>query len=1096
MPQSRCSPESSWTGLYLGDCAQHLNRNDSAYVVSGIVTFWGAKYKNPPTVIFDGGGPYAQGAVASPLMSDGTSGFVTGLRILAGGWHYIGNPIFLCSGEFAVDGEHRSCPTWDEPTCMASGYALITGGHQYFENVTLVKLPVERNPKVTSSNPYTRRIDQTTCGIPDCNGVYECGPWTVDNLITCSVIPYGGQITPPRKGVPRLPHNEGIIKVPNDLLWNCYKPTTGVVDFAHCNKLGFKSVQAKKVFHGALGFGLTGDKPLDVVDTRPTPLLANPLGTRYLDIATTVTCQFSQTVQNPGCGVDSQNIQGDFTYSTTCEVNRYAGTKSITNCVENWTWSVNGDTTYPWGQYAGYYFSSPPSIDKLKLNIFTSSENGALFFVDGAGLGEDAFGHSTSQLGPSDYIARMEDNGGDAGITRTTTVTLTRTTLIIDFREVGSRDLNCPDKPTIANWDSHVKLETHYTNPYTSADIISDVTGLLAQIPLNDDILYPWRFDQYMTVAPQVGYSEMPQGVEPAPTNDCNLFNDGNTGIVNGAIIGTMLPGGYDSFFDFGHETWQSCLDPVSSSYVVVAYGWGAYANTTPGVGGTTIDPTDTVVPKNTTRWTDQIEATGYFPGAWITYDIDKRVVIAQKWAECLIRRPSINYARPCGKDRFSPDEKTAVCILSQDENAKTVTINTTDDGNPSAIRTSVPLFVCGTNTSLDGLWSGTTSDNITYNLTHLIISGQYIPNFGEYGCGQGRFGNILWPNAPAICSVLNITGATSGTPTILDISGNSYLYDGDQISIASVTGFAGINGPWTALVSGNRQQVILSGSSLNGIYSGGGTIISPTSADPYWDDFRPKGNFTTREYNYDFREVSLTPSIRQNLLTWGISNAVTDGTFVQDCLPFNICTPAVVCISPNTGELFTNGKTYPFNVGLTIDETYGTRWQKIVVQSLVDPFWERPSHSCYFDTNTSTNKRWEASKIFNQDDGSCIADDIGGSPPFMVYPHAPMIEAIDTTPTGIPPLQTGSIGCKPISYLIANANPNSYASSQFNICIPPEAVGQQPLAPPFALPNRSVIDINTYLNQLECVCGGGRFTGSYIDNGVTCSGNQIVSPP
>ena len=94
-----------------------------------------------------------------------------------------------------------------------------------------------------------------------------------------------------------------------------------------------------------------------------------------------------------------------------------------------------------------------------------------------------------------------------------------------------------------------------------------------------------------------------------------------------------------------------------------------------------TADATDGVVPPTATQWTQNYGAAptpGYLPhGAWMVYGpqtgvdtlgnpiFDMGCMVAQKWAEIKVVRPSVNFARPCGQDRLAIDSSASRCATS-----------------------------------------------------------------------------------------------------------------------------------------------------------------------------------------------------------------------------------------------------------------------------------------------------------------------------------------------------------------------------------------------------------------------------------------------
>jgi hypothetical protein len=130
------------------------------------------------------------------------------------------------------------------------------------------------------------------------------------------------------------------------------------------------------------------------------------------------------------------------------------------------------------------------------------------------------------------------------------------------------------------------------SEPYSGEDCHADLAALLGEWDLADDALYPWRTDEYCTVAPLVSCDEVAGAVDP----DSGV-TEPNGSPPTGAIRGAPLPAGYRRFFNFRHPNEELREWGVSSGYIAVSKGaW-----------------TPNYLPQNATQWTTVGEARRVF---------------------------------------------------------------------------------------------------------------------------------------------------------------------------------------------------------------------------------------------------------------------------------------------------------------------------------------------------------------------------------------------------------------------------------------------------------------------------------------------------
>jgi len=564
------------------------------------------------------------------------------------------------------------------------------------------------------------------------------------------------------------------------------------------------------------------------------------------------------------------------------------------------------------------------------------------------------------------------------------------------------------------------------------------------------------------------------------------------------------LPHGYHNHYAWTHQTWQACNSVLGGTAYFPAYkgAWSAIGNAG--------DPTDSVVPATATQWTANYDAAFLTPGAWVDYH--NGVMTAQKWAEVQITRPSYNFARPCGADRYAFVENTVRCVSGVVTGATpSVTIDTNALG-ATAIATNDSVLICGTsNTGIDGGWKVTRVDDNNYQLAHRLFK---LPSgyVSTCDCEYGLFGKLRFANAPSICGKVRVADASKTAPIRLTLNEKTWLRDGDKVKVEGAQGNTAANGLWTVLVQ-SPTEILLSGTSGNAPYSGGAIIYDIFGKGEQWNDTDAKGEFTVNQWTFNYRDVGEAarlqaqyincnscshapnpPSIRANQALWGMPSEVIAFACLSGCLPHTTCCPSVIAITPNA-ESWSNGVTYPF-VSITADDRYGARWQAQVKQHVPDLLWTPPHKPCVqaYSDDGEGNITYPQNEIWLEDDGSCHQDGyvLGGDGITQTlvkyYPQRPWVESRCSIPDNAPGLPAGVyMGCLPLKALDTTTAPSGI------VCGPPGQVG---LAIGTANPNTCATPWGLYLRELSCVCGNVRpdFVPVYQADGVACA--QEVPPP
>lgn len=527
-----------------------------------------------------------------------------------------------------------------------------------------------------------------------------------------------------------------------------------------CFKYGFKNVQAGRYWHGQPGYYFNGGWNLyQCTDTCPTyvgyePYTSSASQTKYTSMGGTSTVTWAFV--NPGTG-DLETVTGTVTIDLSVDPTSGVITNGST---------LSGDPDQCCATMTTAD-GAPNAFDVLTM-MFNTPQEWWDYMWNGVA---DSISGDTLTCTDTSFTAVDPDTGiTDFDITWTVTDTsLTISNSVHDgliIFSVSLADDSVSFSYALAPDDSGEYIQTNFTitlsGANTASDVEADVATLLNKWPLNDDALYPWRKDNYVSIAPLVTRNEHPGNISFAgftiftfcgtgssacpsghdcPTDTCAecgggsspciaLSNadgyemvattDPNAALYDGSIIGAPLPAGYQGTFDFNYINYQWCVAGGSlgntcesgsdPSYFYI-HGYGGY-----------ISATDAGVPLNATQWTDNQMAAGLPGGAWMFYNHNPSWTgcgdnascynyapfggcLAQKWAETKMGFPSQNFARPAGMDRFAFDE-TQVYGISATTNG--TGLSTIGPGS------QITLFIipdCAnpalTSGSIGGLWGG-----------------------------------------------------------------------------------------------------------------------------------------------------------------------------------------------------------------------------------------------------------------------------------------------------------------------------------------------------------------------------------------------------
>jgi len=638
---------------------------------------------------------------------------------------------------------------------------------------------------------------------------------------------------------------------------------------------------------------------------------------------------------------------------------------------------------------------------------------------------------------------------------------------------------------TLTNDTYYTKeISSTLSTPYTSQEVYDDSVLLLSKWDLGDDKQLPFRTDSDVTTGPVVFRDEGQAQPTIGVCQDVILYT--------GDIQGLPAPEGIDMVWSPFHRNYCTCdslVNPGCLIHYVRSYGaWSDYR-----------------FPR-ATAWLDNREASSVPQYAFALsnqfYSVPsscnesgpQKLFTNEQWlckyAEIILPKPSINFFRPCGLDRFQVNPLTSSCVVSATDNVLTLE----PSADPTLIATGNYVWTCGVGGIEDGCYIVTRDSDFQITLDTLIVSASMLPDIPLDNCGDGLVTSLRWQSLrPTICGRLEILSVSQSLPITCSLSEPTYLVDSDGVFIE---GAGNLNGYWQVGIIDN-QTIILSGS--NGIgepaYIGGGRIYSDNTPDWKWYDSEIKGQFSNITWDYDFRDVGewsrlsaskvgcsyidVPTEPRPNNLPCGLDQNIKEVVCNTECVKYTACSPSVAYYSPNS-ESFDKRSSINlgFNPnGILIDSDYGSLWQGVIKQSDNDPYWISPPCPCTYDPETDTYScngfEWIA------DNGSCLEDT-----EFTKYfPAPPQVESICYAPEGAP-TPPNALGCLSVSELTAPCpggnvcnSPSAYAPSIYDYGEQCNLSSVFPYAQPWI----------EYLNKVACVCADGRFAEDYKKEGIEC---------
>lgn len=685
-----------------------------------------------------------------------------------------------------------------------------------------------------------------------------------------------------------------------------------------------------------------------------------------------------------------------------------------------------------------------------------------------------------------------------------------------------------------STWTTAVEfsMSINLSNPINASDVLSDINTLLDEWDLTNDITYPWRNDGTTSLAPLVIRNEVPQNVSPldftvfsctaTQVNDCfgdtpdmapdyvptygQVINvDANAALYDGTIIGSPLPAGYQGYFDFYAQDWQSCVEDDGHTILGYQMGWGQFNNTALGLS----------IPLSATHWTSNQMVWGLPPGAWIFYNLNPSWVscgeanfasaptlIAQKWAETKMGFASQNFFRPAGADRFIYDEENVYAIetITGTGTGATVTLQTCDEcSNPGL-------------SSAPGLWGGPAVGGF-YEIAsisggNVLTIGSLVYNIpSDWSSASGDdaycFGKLRWSTGsgdpPAILGRVGVSSVAAymGGGSVSELTTDTLTTLGMNPTTADNIDIYDIN---MNLLSGNQPVTRIDDTHFTVPIShttigAAAWIMAHGAPAYYWNDTLTKGDYVYTDWTWWPRLIceaerwnsfvascppdglldctcpSGTYDVYCNPFYDPIAGNFDDAfTQTAGCIPFNPCNPSVLCISPN-GESFTNGVTYGFKT-IYLDEIYGSGWQAEFQQVMTDLLYQTP-HYPASNPCTPTPFQWLA------DTGGCYP---GDSDTQEYYAHPPLVEARLTLPANGGPSSDLTAPSLPSGIVIGWASPagidSDCGSPPANTLFPPGSNG-------YGLSSIGAWEV--WSGMCQCINSSGQFADQYENTVVGC---------
>lgn len=697
---------------------------------------------------------------------------------------------------------------------------------------------------------------------------------------------------------------------------NCYHDEATNTTITVCVDPGHKVVQAKKEWHGRLGFETCPDD-CDVITLR------------YLTMAVEFTYVASATDPDDASSAD---------YAATTSVGQLSGIVDLSDCEYNDNPSVNAPNTV-----------QSLTVEKLSAIRFECGIWSGAIEPTGGETGDEAAAKSNA-WNTQVAIQEYEDDGGSLPFTASNSV-------IVTVYDVSDTEFQYEVELIPTTEDNSVVVTGHATlsDPYyglhhaTHPSVEDDCKNLLAEWVLTNGVQCPWRADGWRGLGTLVYNNENSAQSPDIGMQDCD-YVDPDADTYDGTVRGKPFDSDYsatngtntcDKTFSWDHETLICCSDDSGcSGGCWETRFYGAWS----GLDATAEDATDAVISPMASAWTNNYLAGKFYPGSWaawsggdLYYDGPPTRLTLQKQCEAKIQFPSYNLFGPCGAQRHMLDTRIASCISSVSGSD----VTTTDD-----------LAALGLTAADKVVWhDGATAkiydvDAIAGNVITLGAEDTDARNvldafddtwndadFGTFGIiGKLR----VWKRStvafipPAICGKVRVTGvAQDGGDVVLTVA-TTYTQAGDKIicveADAADTVFANNGGAGFTLTAASDTQLRFTGTMDEDWLGKYVKIIGAPLAK--WNTTASRWNFVWQQFdedvatgNFDPTPTNIDDRASQNKVLGSTPNSDTDATWT-------------------TGEFGTGGGPFP---PVPTPTHCGGRALIIPIQLCTDPLWLAP---------------------------------------------------------------------------------------------------------------------------------------------------------
>lgn len=677
-----------------------------------------------------------------------------------------------------------------------------------------------------------------------------------------------------------------------------------------------------------------------------------------------------------------------------------------------------------------------------------------------------------SALGANLLLSRVTISfAGLSGATFTRTVysyNLTTGAVVVTVAEtcsVSNENVHYVKTTTSDDGAGNITVETvtedlTLSAPYTGAQVLSDIQSLFAQWDMSDITLGKLRTDEKLALAPLLCYDEVdarqPE-ILPWSNYDCTMNDyslpqiagqwqkmawhdpndytwidpEGRFNPQNFPAGGSSLTTGRRTNFAIGHTQAGSDRNfwfgyqkvkriPVCVSGSVVSHTWVAA-----GVG----DFSPSELPTTTARWMNKQQAQydptgdsgkGNLPQDWIRQD--GSVVTAGKYVEATIPWPSVNYARPCGWDKFLVSQKSVCCIVGSGAGFFTVK-NVSSAAAPLATNgLAVNDYIIAEDFGIYRI-TGIAAAGLNWTVSVGALLDTLPTGFTMLRRGAtARLGRLRYYDAPGITGRTGITTIfAAGTvtitsavaiPTLRKSSAGTILVDIYDSSMTLLVGSASLtrisDTQWSFAHAAIPTAAYMTGAGVN--YLLNTTASQRTGVRLVWTfDQRAAGKPVAYQPNWLGGSGSGTGTGQVGCT----SLAISQFTYALDkCRAMVGVVPYYAGVVLDLGDIppsaplenFANQTLFAMPDALTFDHHYGATYMGATEMVMPDPFWETP-----FTPDCDGAVAWL------EDDGTGQAD--AGTT--LYYAHRPWVEAAMTATSALPadaPLfyATGSVIAAP----------------------------------------------------------------------------------